>query len=176
MSWLKTTLTASAILVLLTCVNVSAAPVVAPIDPNFIMVDPNFIDPNLIVPSFTFGNVQQAVIPYATVSEGWASGLSVYNRSAYTVYYQVGFYLADGSYVSGIKFSLPPNGSITDTLTNFAGTGTISGTVAVYIRTLNLNYPFDATMFVGSSTLFQGFAFQNYPSSEQYLILINDPD
>ncbi|MFH1155069.1 MAG: hypothetical protein V1793_14750 [Pseudomonadota bacterium] len=156
--------------------SVSASPYVN-LDPNWLMQDPGTIskfDPNMIFPAGSTGPVQQIIIPYATMSNGWACGLSIHNPSSSTVYYQAGFYDSTGTYKSGITFSIPKFGSKTDALGSFAN-GVLNGTISVYLRTLNENLPFAATLFVGSSDAFMGFGFQSFTSLEKTLTLVDDP-
>jgi hypothetical protein len=147
------------------------------IDPNLFVIDPNMIviDPNFILP-FDVGTVQQVVIPYATNdATEWASGLSIHNMGSSTVYYQVSFRLPDGSLEDGDTFSIPGYGSKTDIVPNFDDEDTLSGTVSIYIRTLNEDKPFAATLFIGNSSTFKGFGFQSFFSSDKTLFLIDDP-
>lgn len=128
-----------------------------------------------VVPVDTTGTVHQAVIPYSTTGGDWVSGLSIHNMGDETVYYQIGFYDSDGQWEDGKIFSIAAKGLKTDTINNFDDEQSLSGNYTIYIRTLNANQQFAATLFVANADSLKGFGFQSFVSQQVTLTLIDDP-
>ncbi len=120
--------------------------------------------------------VHQIVLPYGYAMDDWSSELDIHNMSPETVYYQLLFYLEDGTPDNGSIFSIDGYGHRTGSLRSYDDNNLISGRVAVYIRTLNKNLPFKATLVIGNSKELQGFDILSIYSKEQTLSLIKDPD
>ena len=107
---------------------------------------------------------QRIFIPYATVGEGWWSGVVIHNTSSSTMNFSIGVYKDDGAFVSGSSFSVAAHAMKVDILENFFGGTPPSLRMSPVITSHNTTVPFQATFFVGNDE--GGFGFQNYTSSD----------
>jgi hypothetical protein len=106
---------------------------------------------------------QLIFIPYATVGNGWWSGVAIHNTTSNPMTFSIGVFKENGDWVNGGSFSVAAHAMKVDVLENFLGGTPPSLRMSVRISTLT-NETFRATLFVGSDT--GGFNFQNYKSDE----------
>jgi hypothetical protein len=119
------------------------------------------------------GTVQQILIPYTQVGEGWWSGLVIHNISDSSMTFYTAAYEENGTLHGGSTVSVAAHAMDVRVLEGFFGGTPPSLRMAVRLRSTT-NVPFQATLFVGNDT--GGFGFQNYTSEDYtYPLIMSDP-